>query len=54
MKPAAKPPVKTQETTTENLRPTISLQHVVATGTGSFGGWGPKVAGSGGLLKNWN
>jgi len=53
VKSAAKPQVQAQENKTES-RPTIALQHVIATGTGSFSGWGPKVNGSGNVLKTWN
>jgi hypothetical protein len=54
VKRAAKPQAKPQEVRTDGARPTISLNTVIATNTGSFSGWGPKVNGSGQLLKNWN
>lgn len=52
MKPAIEPTVETAE----EQRPIISFTRVIegAVGTGSFGGWGPKVAGSSSLLNNWN
>jgi hypothetical protein len=44
---------KAEET---NEQPVISLSRVIANVSvgPSFGGWGPKVAGSSSLLKIWN
>lgn len=55
MKAAAKPQAKPQPQNAE-ARPTITLDRVIASGpdTASFGGWGPKVAGFGQILKSWN
>jgi hypothetical protein len=51
-KPQAKQPAQENE----NARPTITLRNIIVTGpdTSAFSGWGPRVAGSSTLLKNWN
>lgn len=56
VKPAATSQATTPKAKTETARPTISLQSVIVTGpdTSAFSGWGPKVAGIGSMLKNWN
>ena len=48
--------VKTDESKTQEARPTISLARVISNvpATGSFSGWGPVVGGSADLTKNWN
>jgi hypothetical protein len=54
VKRADKPQVQVQEKP-ENARPTIALERVLVSGTSSFSGWGPKVAGTpGNVLKSWN
>ncbi len=55
MKPAAKPQAKTEKPE-QAPRPTIALQNVIVTApdTAAFSGWGPKVAGAGSIVKNWN
>jgi len=45
--------IKAEETTEQ---PVISLSRVIesiSAGT-SFGGWGPRVAGSSSIVRNWN
>ncbi|MGZ3507898.1 MAG: hypothetical protein ACXWNJ_05765 [Vulcanimicrobiaceae bacterium] len=44
-----------QAASTEQPRPTMTFTHVIATvNTGTFGGWGPKVAGPASIIKSWN
>jgi hypothetical protein len=43
-----------EEKNNDAARPTISLRNVIASETGSFSGWGPKVGSVASLLKNWN
>jgi hypothetical protein len=40
----------------KDSQPVISLSRVIAnvSANDSFGGWGPKVAGSSSLIKTWN
>lgn len=46
----------THQAEVENDEPVISMSRVIAnvSVTDSFGGWGPKVAGSSSLIKIWN
>jgi len=46
----------THQAEKDNEQPVISLSRVIVnvSANDSFGGWGPKVAGSSSLIKTWN
>ncbi|HEY8296868.1 MAG TPA: hypothetical protein VIG32_02470 [Candidatus Baltobacteraceae bacterium] len=53
MSTASKP--QASQATDKQERPTITFTHVITTvSTGTFGGWGPKVNSSSGIIKSWN
>ena len=55
VKPAANAQANVQNQENDS-RPTITIARIMLNGpdTSAFSGWGPKVSGTGSLLKNWN